>query len=187
MFILNYSYSARSAVITFSLLKIEFYFSTLLFFCSDRFKISVNFYESVKVFIAKPNVSLGSLFIQMMTQIPYLQRQILLFVFYVCENPHILLYFGHISTNEKPDASFQVPLLHLTLYLIVLKILALVSLSRLDFCGRKSEIAYQLFVIFQTNFLSNYPYFLLPGCIFTFLNFSFFIIYFRLVKKSTVK
>ena len=134
------------------MLKIEFYFSTLLFFCSDRFKISINFYESVKLFIAKHNVSLGSLFIQMMTQIPYLQRWILLFVFYICENPHILLYFGHISTNEKPGANFQVPG-------------TLVSLSRLDFCGRF------LFVIFQTNFLSNYPYFLLPGCIFTFLNF----------------
>ena len=147
------------------MLKIEFYFSTLLVFCSDRFKISINFYESVKLFVAKHNVSLGSLFIQMMTQIPYLQRWILLFVFYICENPHILLYFGHTSTNEKPDASFQVPLIHPTLYLMVLNISTLLSLSRLDFCGRF------LFVIFQTNFLSNYPYFLLPGCIFTFLNF----------------
>ena len=123
----------------------------------------------------------------MMTKIPSLQRWILLFVFYICENPHILLYIGHISTNERPDASFQVPLLHLMMYLLVVNISAHVSLSRLDIFGRKSEIAHQLFVIFQTNFSSNYPYFLLPGCTFTFLNFWSFTIYSLLVKKSMVK
>ena len=50
---------------------------------------------------------------QMMTQIPYLQRWILFFVFYICVNPHLLICFGHISTNERLDVSFQVPLLHL--------------------------------------------------------------------------
>ena len=59
----------------------------------------------------------------MMTQIPYLQRWILLFVFYIFyivfyiwQNSHPLLCFGHISTNERPDASFQVPLLHRMMY-----------------------------------------------------------------------
>ena len=52
----------------------------------------------------------------MMTQIPHRQRWILFFVFYICENPHRLLCFGHISTSERRDASFQVSLLHLMMY-----------------------------------------------------------------------
>ena len=122
-----------------------------------------------------------------MTQISYLQKCILFFVFYTCENPHLLLCLGHISTNERPDASFQVLLPHLMMYLLVVYISVRVSLSRLDICSRKSEIALQLFVNFETNFLSNYPYLLLPSCIFTFLHFRSFTIYFLLVKRSIVK
>ena len=72
--------------------------------------------ESVALFITKPNICLGSFFVQMMKQIPYLQRWILFFVFYICENPHLVLCIGHRSTNERPDASFQVLLLHLMMY-----------------------------------------------------------------------
>ena len=70
-----------------------------LSFCSD-IKISLKFLESVALFIAKPNICLGNFFVQMMTQIPYLQRWILFFVFYICKDFHLLVYFGHISTNE---------------------------------------------------------------------------------------
>ena len=148
----------------------------------------LKFLESVALFIVKPNICLGSFFVQMMTQIPYLQRWILFFVFYIFENPHILLCFGHISTNERPDASFQVPLLQLMMYdvSIVCKYFGTGVLSKLNISSRKSEIAHQLPVIFQTSSLSNCPYFLFPGCIFTFLNFLFFTIYFLLVKKSIV-
>ena len=75
--------------------------------------MSINFLECARLFIAKPYFCLGSFFIQMMTPIPYLQKWILFFVFYIFENSHHLLCFGHISTNERLDASFQVPLLHL--------------------------------------------------------------------------
>ena len=119
-----------------------------------------------------------------MTQIQYLQRWILFFVFYTCEN--LLLCFGHISTNERPDASFQVPLLDFMTFLMVINILAWVSLRRLGLCSRTYEITHQLSVIFQTNFLSVYSYFFLPGCIFTFLNFLSSTINFLLVKKSIV-
>ena len=71
-----------------------------LSFCSDRFKISLKFLESVALFIAKSNICLGNFFVQMMMQIPYLQIWILLFVFYICKDFHLLVYFGHISTNE---------------------------------------------------------------------------------------
>ena len=61
-------------------------------FCSDRFKISINFLETVKLFIAKSNICLGSFFVHMMTQIPNLQRWILLFVFYIYDNPHLVKF-----------------------------------------------------------------------------------------------
>ena len=56
----------------------------------DRFKISINFLETVKLFIAKSNICLGSFFVHMMTQIPNIQRWILLFVFYICDHPHLV-------------------------------------------------------------------------------------------------
>ena len=137
-----------------------------LCFCSDRFKISLKFLESVALFIAQPNICLGSFFVQMMTQIPYLPKWILFFIFYICEDPHLLLCFGHISTNERTDASFRC-----MMYLLFVNMSTLVSLSRLDISSRKSEIAHRMSVIFQTSSFKNCPYFLLPGCIFTFLNF----------------
>ena len=122
-----------------------------------------------------------------MTQIPYLQRWILFFVFYIFENPHILLCFGHISTNERPDASFQVPLLHLMMFDVstVCKYFGTVVLSKLNISSRKSEIVHQLPVIFQTSSLSNCPFFHLPGGIFTFLN--FFLNFFLLRKALSMR
>ena len=147
----------------------------------------LKFLESVALFIVKPNIYLGSFFVQMMTQIPYLQRWILFFVFYIFENPHILLCFGHISTNERPDASFQVPLLHLMMFDVstVCKYFGTVVLSKLNISSRKSEIVHQLPVIFQTSSLSNCPFFHLPGGIFTFLN--FFLNFFLLRKALSMR
>ena len=42
----------------------------------------------MKLFIAKSNICLGSFFAHMITQIPNPQIWILLFVFYICDNPH---------------------------------------------------------------------------------------------------
>ena len=63
------------------------------------------------------------------------------------------------------------------MYLLFVNISTRVSLSRLDISSRKSEIAHQLSVILQTNSLSNCQSFLLPCCIFNFLNFWSFTIY----------
>ena len=64
-----------------------------------------------------------------------------------------------------------------TMYLLFVNISARVYLSRLNISSRKSEIALQFSVILQTNSLSNCSYFLVPGCIFCFLDFWYFTIY----------
>ena len=96
----------------------------------------------------------------MMMHIPYLQICNLFFVFYICENPYLLLCFGHISTIERPHTNFQVLLLHLMIYIPVVNIPVRISLSSLDICSRKSRILHQSYVIFQIKLLSNFPYFL---------------------------
>ena len=63
------------------------------------------------------------------------------------------------------------------MYLLFVNISARVSLSRLDISSTKSDIVHQMSVIIQKNSLSNCPYFLLPACIFTSLNFWSFTIY----------
>ena len=70
------------------------------------------------------------------------------------------------------------------MYLMFVNISTRVSLSRFDISSRKSEITHQLSIIFQTNSLSNYSYFLLTSWIFTLLNFWSFTIYFVIVQKS---
>ena len=50
----------------------------------------MNFLETMKLFIAKSNICLGSFFVHMMKQIPNLQRWILVFVFNICDNPHLV-------------------------------------------------------------------------------------------------
>ena len=155
-----------------------------LSFCYDRCKISINFLEAVKLFIAKPHICLGSFFDRMMTQIPYLQRGILFFVFYICENPYHLLCLGHTSAKERPDANFQVLLLHLVMH-DVYTAWKYFSMGFTEYISsRKPGTAQQLSVIFQTNSLSNCPYFHQHGSIFVILNFWSFAIYFLLVKKS---
>ena len=69
-----------------------------LSFCSNRFKISVNFLKTVKLLIAKSHICLGSFFVHMMMQLPNLQRWILFFVFYICNNSHFLKFFTFSPT-----------------------------------------------------------------------------------------
>ena len=153
-------------------------------FCYDRCKISINFLESVKLFVARLHICLGSFFDWTMTQIPYFQRRILFFVFYICENPYLLLCLGHTPADERPDANFQVLLLHLMMHDVytVCKDFGMGFTEYIS--SRKPGTAQQLSVIFQKNSLSNYPYFHQPGSIFFILNFWSFAIYFLLVKKS---
>ena len=127
----------------------------LLSFCSDRFKSKKNFLGLVKLHIANSNTFFGSFFVQMMKKMPYLQRWILLFVFYICENPGLLFCFSHISTNERPYAGFQVPLLHLMMYVLVVNIPARVSLSNLDICSVKRK----LHINFSNKFLARFSIF----------------------------
>ena len=88
------------------------------------------------------------------------------FDFYIWQNSHPLLCFGHISTNERPDASFQVPLLHLMMYDVFTickyfsmrlfeqawyfqyKILNCTSM----FCHFSNKFLVKLFIFFRTQF-----------------------------------
>ena len=93
--------------------------------------------------------------------------------------------FGYISTNERPDASFQVPH-YFTLYMmniLVVNIPARVSLSSLDSCSEKAEIVrhsskeiYCQDVHIFSNPIAFIPYHR--------RYFSSFAIYFLFVKKS---
>ena len=62
------------------------------------------------------------------------------------------------------------------MYLLFVNIPARVSLCNIDISSKKSEIAHKLSVIFQKNSLSNYPYFLLPGCTFDLLLYFSFLL-----------
>ena len=101
----------------------------------------------------------------------YIDRKVLIFF----ENVQLfyVIFKSYPSLLKSPD-------------FMTLGVSSRVSLSRLCISCTKSEITHQWSVTFQTSFLSHCPYFLLPGCIFTFLNFWSFTIYFLFVKKSIV-
>ena len=72
-----------------------------------------------------------------------------MFVFYVFDNPHLLFCYGNVSDNGRTGVSFQVSLLHLMMYLLL--VVNILARRSLDICIRNESITIQLYAIFQTN------------------------------------